>query len=214
MWLISIRTVWQMNLSYKFIRLWVLRHSNCCVFTITDLCIFQEWVNKKSSRLQQKKSSQFSWKCIDGFHSRHFEDQHRCDQQWLHSIKCHSRSMSEHAQQQSSETSSPKLRQPTVMSLISPVLFLLWQLKMSIMKAIRLLREFVPGFCYCACSLINPLAVTLNGMKPFVGHTCVSPQDVCCETHGQIKHFSSSAWCSSYQMSVWSWKFLRTLHWW
>ncbi len=27
------------------------------------------------------------------------------------------------------------------------------------------------------------LAVTLNGMKPFAGHTCVGPQDVCCETH-------------------------------
>ncbi len=30
------------------------------------------------------------------------------------------------------------------------------------------------------------LLVTLNGMKPFVGHTCVGPQDVCCETHGYL----------------------------
>ncbi len=27
------------------------------------------------------------------------------------------------------------------------------------------------------------LAVTVNGMKPFDGHTCVGLQDVCFETH-------------------------------
>ncbi len=27
------------------------------------------------------------------------------------------------------------------------------------------------------------LVVTLNGTKPSLGHTCVGPQDACCETH-------------------------------
>ncbi len=62
------------------------------------------------------------------------------------------------------------------MALISPELFLLRQLKMSFMKLIRLLGELVPELC--------TVRVTLNGMKPFVGHSCVGPQDVYCETHG------------------------------
>ncbi len=37
------------------------------------------------------------------------------------------------------------------MSLISAVLFLLWQLKMSITKAIRILSELVPWKCVCVC---------------------------------------------------------------
>ncbi len=45
---------------------------------------------------------------IDRFHSRHVEDQHRCDQRWLPSIKCHSEQVSEWAAlRQSSGTSSP-----------------------------------------------------------------------------------------------------------
>ncbi len=79
--------------------------------------------------------------------------------------------MSEHAQQQGSGTSSPKLRQPSLFSLTSPVLFLLQQLKMSFMKPIGLLGELVPELC--ACSLTDLAAVTLNGTNPFVSHTCV-----------------------------------------
>ncbi len=47
----------------------------------------------------------------------------------FHWVLQQARSMSEHAQKQSSGTSSPELRQPSLMSLISPVPFLLWQLK-------------------------------------------------------------------------------------
>ncbi len=40
------------------------------------------------------------------------------------------------------------------------------------------------------------LVVALNGTKPLVGHTCVGPKDVCCETHHlgtitvQCRHFA------------------------
>ncbi len=34
------------------------------------------------------------------------------------------------------------------------------------------------------------LVVALDGMKPFVGHTCVVPQDVCCWTHGSKVFYS------------------------
>ncbi len=55
----------------------------------------------------------------------------------FHSVSQPARSVSKQAQYQSSAASSPKLKQP---SLMSPVLFLLWQLKMSIMKFIRFIR--------------------------------------------------------------------------
>ncbi len=105
----------------------------------------------------------------------------------FHRVSQRVRSVSEHAQQQSSGTSSPKFKQPPLMSWISPVLFLLWQLKTSIVKPTRLLAELVPELWYCACSLPDLLAVTLTGRKTFVGYTCVGPQNVCYETHGYLR---------------------------
>ncbi len=48
---------------------------------------------------------------------------------------------------------------------------------------IRSLGELVPEFCYCACSLIDQACCDTQWSKAIVGHSCVGPQYVFCETH-------------------------------
>ncbi len=82
--------------------------------------------------------------------------------------------MSEHAQCQSSGTSSLNNLMGLMMDILS----------CQNRKSTGEINNINDGSgAVRARSLTDLLAVTLNGMKPFAGHNCVGPQDVCCETH-------------------------------
>ncbi len=91
--------------------------------------------------------------------------------------------MSEHAQYQSSETSSPN----NLMSLMMDILSC--QSRKSpgenndINDGCFNLGELVPELWYCARSLSGLACCNTSRNEALVGHTCIGPQDVCSETH-------------------------------